>query len=86
MKVRDHSSCAIFGWMVKEYDLSGISLIIYAILYSTSQGRFSCFVDWDFIKACTGLKPSEVELILNSFKERSMIEYDGINYKTINNE
>lgn len=86
MKVTDYNSCAIMGWMVKRYALSGISLIIYAILYSTSQGSFYCVVDWDFIKACTGLKPSEAEPILNSFKERGMIEYDGINYKTINED
>lgn len=82
-KVMDYRHCLIYGWMAKTYLLSGVSLIIYAILFSTSQGDFTCHVDWDFIKLCTGLTPNEVEPILQSFKERGMIEYDGIYYKTI---
>ena len=79
----DYKCCTISGWMVKRYNLTGLSLIVYAILFSGSQG-FSCVVDWDYIKLCTEMKPSEVEPILQSFKERGMIEYDGLYYKTIN--
>jgi hypothetical protein len=86
MKNVSSKHCTICGWMVKKYGLSGISLMIYAILYSTSQDEFSCPVNWDFIKICTGLKPSESELILKSFKDRGMIEFDGIYYRTINDE
>ena len=82
----DYRSCVILGWMAKTYLLSGVSLIIYAILFSTSQGDVTCHVDWDFIKLCTGLTPSEAEPILQSFKERGMIEYDGIYYKTIDRD
>ena len=82
MKVRDYRSCAIFGWMVKDYGLTGVSLIIYAILFSYSQG-FPSVIDWDFIMSCTGLKQQEAEPIILSFKERGMIEYDGTHYKTI---
>ena len=81
--MNDYMSCTIFVWMVKRYNLTGLSLIIYAILFSGSQG-FQSPVDWDFIKLCTDMKPTEVEPILQSFKERGMIEYDGIYYKTIN--
>ena len=59
--------------------------MIYAILFSGSQG-FTNAVNWDFIKMCTGMKPSEVEPILQSFKERGMIVYDGIYYKTLFDE
>ena len=82
----EYRACAIFGWMASIYLLSGVSLIIYAILFSTSQGSFTCHVDWDFIKLCTGLTPNEVEPILQSFKEREMIEYDGIYYKTLDRD
>lgn len=83
--VNDYTYCAIFAWMVKKYNLTGLSLIIYSILFSQSQG-FSNTVDWVFIKMCTGMTPKEVEPILQSFKDRGMIEYDGIYYKTIKDE
>jgi hypothetical protein len=86
MKVVSSRACLIAGWMVEKYALSGLSLIIYAILFSTSQDEFSCIVDWDFIKLCTGMIPSDAEPILQSFKERGMIEYDGLYYKTINDK
>ena len=80
--MKDGYNFCIAGWMVNEYNLTGISLIIYSILFSLSQG-FTCVVNWDAIKACTDLKPAEVEPILQSFKERGMIEYDGIYYRII---
>ena len=83
--ITDYTYCTIFGWMVKRYNLTGLSLIVYAILFSESQG-WSCAVDWDYIKLCTEMKPSEVEPILQSFKDRGMIEYDGVYYKTINHD
>lgn len=82
MRICDYTSCSIFGWMIKDYGLTGISLIIYAILFSESQG-FSSYIDWDFIMLCTGLKPKEAEPIVLSFKERGMIEYDGMTYRII---
>lgn len=81
--ITDYTYCTIFGWMVKRYNLTGLPLIVYAILFSESQG-FSRTVDWDYIMLCTEMKPREVEPILQSFKERGMIEYDGLYYKIIN--
>lgn len=78
--------CMISEWMAKKHNLSGLSLIVYAILYRPSQDRFSCFVDYDFIKTCTGLLRDETNRILKHFKERGMIDWDGSFYKTINKD
>lgn len=84
--ITDYTSCTITGWMTSKYSLTGVSLIIYAILFGKSQGQFTCPVNWEFIYACTGLNPKEVELFLQSFQDRGLIEYDGVFYKTINGE
>lgn len=85
MKEFNNKYCLILGWM-RKLGLKGNRLIIYAILYSTSQHRFTNTVDWGFIKDCTGMKPSQAEKILNTFQEKGLIEYDGIYYKTIDLE
>lgn len=77
--------CLIASWMAKKYSLKGNSLIVYSILYATSQDDFSMVVDYDFIKLCTGLKPSQVDTILERFRKRRMIEFDGMYYRTLNN-
>lgn len=86
MKATDYTSCLICGWMVRKYSLTGISLIVFAILYSTSQGCFFCTVNWDFIELCTCLNRKEADLILQSFNERGIIKYDGVHYMTIDSE
>lgn len=76
-------TCAISGWMAIEHNLSGLSLVLYAILFSTTQYCQSDVVDYDFIKLCTGMTPDDCEPILQSFVERGLIEYDGEYYSMI---
>jgi hypothetical protein len=82
----DYKSFSVAAWMVNRYNLNGLSLLLYAIIFSQSQGFQYTLIDYNFIKAITGMTACDVGIILENFKQRGMIEFDGLLCKIIIDE
>lgn len=68
-------SIIIFDFMIKDLNLKGSELLIYALIYSFSQFCQVCFMKPETMAKCLGLSRSQVYRAIDILKRRNFIYY-----------
>lgn len=76
----------VFYWMISDLKLSGIELLVYAIIYGFTQDRESrFFVDMEYLTCMTASTEAEVSEAIESLIKKDLIRKETLKTSSSNN-